>query len=189
MSDPGLPRDAPDDAPTDVLALALAAELGKKTGVSWVTYDGQQHAVWHTWTDPGDGGVLCLVSGGTEQPLPDIPHDAPVEVTMRSKDTGGRLLTWVGRACVVRPGDEHWDAVTAALVGARLNLPDLTTAADVWADSSVVRRIVPTGEAVERPGRLGDDAHLAPPVATPATTRGRLPRILHRRVRRRPTLS
>ena len=85
---------------------------------------------------------------------------------MRSKDNGGRLLTWVGTASVVPPGSEHWEPVTTALVAGRLNLADLATAADTWARTSVVRRIV-----------------------TPATTRGRLPRVLHRRVKRRPKLS
>jgi hypothetical protein len=36
---------------------------------------------------------------------------------------------------------------------------------------------------------LSDDAHAAAPRPTPATTRGRLPAVLHRRVRRRPRLS
>ena len=170
---------------TDLLALALVAELGKKTGVSWVRYTDRPHAVWHVWADD----ALCLVSGGDEQPLPDLEDGARVEVVMRSKDSGGRLLTWVGTASVVHPGSEHWEPVTTALVAGRLNLADLATAADGWARTSVVRRIVPTGELVEEPGRLSDDAHRAVPVPTPAITRGRLPRVLHRRVKRRPKLS
>jgi hypothetical protein len=164
---------------------ALVAELARKTAVSWVRHGGRSHAVWHVWSD----GALCLVSGGDEQRLPEIGDGEPVEVVMRSKDDGGRLVTWVGTASVVRPGDELWEPTTAALVSARLNLRDLTTAADGWARTSVVRRVVPTGEFVEAPGRLSDDAHLAVPEETTAITRGPLPRILHRRVRRRPRLS
>jgi hypothetical protein len=48
---------------------------------------------------------------------------------------------------------------------------------------------VPTGEVVESPGALSSDAHLAPPGPTPATTRRGLPRVLHRRSKRRPRLS
>lgn len=169
----------------DALSAALVAELGKKTAVSWIRYAGRTHAVWHKWLDD----ALCVVSGGDEQPLPDIGDGERVEVLMRSKDNGGRLVTWVGRAHVVRPDDEAWEPVTTALVGDRLNLPDLATAADRWARTSVVRRIVPTGELVESPGALSDDAHRATPVETPAITRGRLPKVLHRRVRRRPELS
>jgi hypothetical protein len=171
-----------------VTELALIAELSRKTGVSWLSATGAEertYAVWHVWHDD----ALCLVSGGGEQPLPDIDDGARVEVTQRSKDNGGRLVTWVGTASVVPPGSAEWDSITPALVSDRLNLRDLTTAADEWARSSVVRKVVPTGELVEAPGRLSEDAHRATPAPTPATTRGRLPKVLHRRVRRRPKLS
>ena len=128
---------------------ALVAELGRRTDVCWVRVGPSEQpvtqAVWHVWVD----GALAVVSGGDEQPFPDVEDGGRVEVVMRSKDTGGRLLTWLGRACVVRPGDEQWDTTTAALVAARLNLRDPTSAADTWARSSVVRRIVPTGEYVD----------------------------------------
>jgi hypothetical protein len=167
---------------------ALVAELAKKTSTSWVRYAGETHAVWHAWVD----GALCLVSGGEEQPLPGIDELEPgdrVEVTMRSKENGGRLVTWVAEPHVVRPGDEAWEPVTTALVAGRLNLDDLSTAADEWAEHSVITRLVPTGELVEQPGSLSADSHRAEPKPTPATTRGRLPKVLHRRVRRRPKLS
>ena len=169
----------------DPSAVALVAELSKKTGVSWLRHGTATHAVWHVWHDD----ALCLVSGGDEQPLPDIGDGEQVEITQRSKDNGGRLITWVGEVSVVRPGDEHWADTTAALVSDRLNLADLGTTADEWARTSVVRRIRPTGQVVESPGSLSDDAHRATPPETPATTRGPLPRVLHRRVKRRPRLS
>ena len=167
------------------LTSALVAELAKKTSVCWVRWGDRTHAVWHVWHDDS----LCVVSGGDEQPLPDIDDGARVEVVLRSKDNGGRLVTWVGTASVVRPDSEAWGPVTAALVPDRLNAPDLATTADGWAQTSVVRRIVPTGEYAEAPGDLSDDAHRATPQPTPATTLGRLPRVLHRRVKRRPKLS
>jgi hypothetical protein len=122
------------------------AELGRKTGVCWVRHGEVTQPVWHVWVDGG----LAVVSGGDEQPFPDVKDGDRVEVVMRSKDTGGRLLTWVGHVTVVLPGDERWAATTAALVAARLNLPDTATAADQWAERSVVRRVVPTGEYVDR---------------------------------------
>ncbi len=166
---------------------ALIAELAKKTGVSWLRYgtSGQRHAAWHLWYDD----ALHLVSGGHEQPLPGLEDVDRVEVTMRSKENGGRLVTWVGRRSVVRPEDEAWQPVTTALAGDRLNLDDLEAAVRDWAAHSVVSRIEPTGETLEVPGALGDDDEAAPPRPTPATTRGALPRVLHRRVRRRPRLS
>ena len=126
----------------DDVAEALVAELARKTGLCWVRYDGRDHAVWHVWHDD----ALCLVSDGEEQPLPEIPEGALVEVVMRSKDTGGRVLAWVGRVSVVLPEDEAWAGTTAALVAGRLNLRDPATAAERWAVSSVVRRVTPTGD-------------------------------------------
>lgn len=177
---------APDQPGSDpAFTSALIAELGKKTAVCWLRYDGQVHAVWHVWLDD----ALCLVSGGDEQPLPGIEETPVVEVTMRSKESGGRLLTWVGEVSVVRPSDELWEPVTTALVAGRLNLADLAKAAGEWAERSVVVRVVPTGELAEAPGDLSSDAHLATPKPTTATTRRGLPRVLHRRSKRRPKLS
>lgn len=185
---------------TEAFTTALIAELGKKTSVCWLRYDqpgaaassggsgrgaAPARAVWHTWYDD----ALHLVAGGTEQPLPGIAEADRVEVTMRSKENGGRLVTWVGRPTVVRPGDASWDAVTDALVSDRLNLDDLGTAKDEWAAHSVVLRVDPTGELLEEPGSLSDQDHSAPPAPTTATTRGALPRVLHRRKRGRPGLS
>ncbi len=167
------------------VAGALIAELSKKTGVCWLTYGGATHAAWHAWVDD----ALYVVSGGDEQPLPGMDEVDRVEVTMRSKENGGRLLTWVADASAVLPDDEHWAPATTALVAGRLNLADLSTAADTWAETSTVTRLAPTGEVLEQPGSLPDAAHLAVPKPSPATTKGALPKILHRRVKRRPKLS
>ncbi|HJR39756.1 MAG TPA: hypothetical protein VJ819_15340 [Nocardioidaceae bacterium] len=169
----------------DPFLAALTQELGKKTGVCWLRYDGQEHAAWHIWLDD----ALYLVSGGAEQPLPGIEDASSVEVVMRSKENGGRLLTWVAAASVVHPTDELWQPVTAALVSARLNLDDLSTAAADWAEHSVVTRLAPTATVVESPGALSDASHRAEPGPTRATTRGPLPKVFHRRMKRRPKLS
>lgn len=187
---------------------ALITELARKTGVSWLRYGAaapaadtraenradnradadaahDTHAVWHLWFDDS----LYVLSGGEEQSLPGIENVERVEVMMRSKDNGGRLLTWVALASDVRPDDELWEPVTAALAAGRLNVANLAAAPAGWAETSRVTRLLPTGETVEDPDNLDDDAHLATPPPTPATTRGPLPRVLHRRVKRRPRLS
>ena len=169
----------------DVFNAALIRELSKKTSVCWLRYDGVDHPAWHIWLDD----AVYVVSGGNEQPLPEIEDVDAIEVVMRSKDNGGRLVTWVADVTVVQPSDELWGPVTKALVAARLNLEDLATAAGEWAEHSVVSRIAPTEELVESPGSLSDEAHLATPKPTEATTRGPLPRVFHRRHTRRPKLS
>ncbi len=178
MTEPSSPQDP-------AFTSALVAEVSKKSGVCWLRYDGQDHAVWHVWLDD----ALYVVSGGDEQPLPGIEELTGVEVLMRSKESGGRIVTWVGDVSVVPPDEERWEPVTAALVAGRLNLADLKAAPEEWAERSVVSRIVPTDRVVEAPGRLSDEAHLATPRPTSATTRGALPRVLHRRSRRRRDLS
>lgn len=137
----------PTEPPASDATALLVAELGRKSAVCWVRHGGHAQPFWHVWVDD----ALAVVSGGDEQPFPDVEDGGRVEVVMRSADTGGRLVTWVGRACVVRPDDERWAATTSALVAGRLNVSDLATAADRWAEQSVVRRILPTGEYVERP--------------------------------------
>ena len=172
------------------VSTALIAELGKKTSVCWLRFSrydepATEHAVWHVWHDD----ALVLVSGGAEQPLPGISLADSVQVTMRSKDNGGRLVTWVGTPSRLLPGSDEWGPAVAALASARLSIPSLSDTPDVWATDSVVTRIAPTGAVVEAPGSLGEASHAAVPRPTPATTRGALPRVLHRRKRRRPPLS
>jgi hypothetical protein len=169
------------DAAPSVPLLPLIEELAKKTSVCWLRLEGRTHAAWHAWHD----GALCLVAGAGEQPLPGLADLAErggqVEVVMRSKDNGGRLVAWVGEVRRVAPDDTAWEPVTAALVAGRLNLDDPAATPDRWAASATVVQVRPTGEAVEAPGTLPDDAHRAAPLPSPATTRGPLPRVLHRR--------
>lgn len=169
---------------------ALVAELGRRTGVCWLRYadeDGSEHrrAAWHVWYDD----ALHLVAGGTEQQLPGIEAAGRVEVTMRSKESHGRLVTWVGEVEVLAADDERRPGAVEALLAERLNLPDIAEAREAWRRQSVVVRVTPTGEVLETPDALDDSAHEAPPAPTPATTRGPLPRVLHRRARRRRPLS
>ena len=46
------------------------------------------------------------------------------EVTVRSKDKGGRLVAWTARVVELAPGSEAWEAAVAELKGKRLNAPD-----------------------------------------------------------------
>lgn len=115
----------------------LVAELSRRTDVCWVVQAAGTRMVWHTWADD----ALCVVSGGDEQPLLEVDDGSGVEVVLRSRDTGGRLITWPGRVSVVRPSDAGWEPVTAALVAARLNLLDPDRAPQRWAAASVVHRI------------------------------------------------
>jgi len=120
----------------------LVAELAKKSGLVWISYAGHTRAVWHEWID----GAVCVVAGGTEQPLPDIERHDTVILSLRSKSTRALVAEVKARVEVVTPDSEHWDAVTLALKAGRLNLADGDHAIERWATESVVVRLVPTDE-------------------------------------------
>lgn len=123
--------------PTD-----LVAELAKKSGLVWISYARESRAVWHEWV----GDAVCVVAGGTEQPLPDIERHQTVHLSLRSKSNRALVAQAEARVEVVAPGSEHWDAVTTALKAGRLNLADSDHAIERWASESVVVRLVPTGQ-------------------------------------------
>jgi hypothetical protein len=122
--------------PTD-----LIADLAKKSGLVWVTYAGKTYALWHEWV----GDAICIVSGGTEQSLPDIAAQTTVSVSLRSKATRALAAQIEAAVEVVTPGSEHWESVTTALKAGRLNLVDGSEAIDRWSRESVVVRLVPIG--------------------------------------------
>lgn len=127
----------------------LAAELAKKSGLVWITYDGSTHIVWHEWV----GGGVCVVAGGREQPLPGIEHEKFVTLGLRSKATRQLVAEAEVRVEVVGPNSPHWDEITKALKSGRLNLTDPDDAIDRWARECVVVRLVPTGRLL-REGAL-----------------------------------
>jgi hypothetical protein len=143
------------------LRTALVEETCRKSALVWLRPLGDTHAVaaWHVFVD----GAVHLVGGGLEQPLPVLAEGQELEVTVRSKDTGGRLLTFVATATVLEPDGE----------------------ACRWARESTVLRLEPTGRLVESPGHVSHRSHAAEPAGSPATTRGPLPFVVGRRARRR----
>jgi hypothetical protein len=167
-----------------LLEQALVEEAAKKSGLVWVRGDGGTGALWHLWHD----GALCVVGGGPgEQPLPGLADGGSATVTVRSKDKGGRLVTFPARVRELAPHSEPWTAAVEELKGKRLNAPDADTMTERWARECRVLRLEPAGPATESPGAMPDDGGAAAPVPTPATTRrpipAALPRLLMRRKR------
>jgi hypothetical protein len=169
------------------LLAALVEEGMKKSGVCWVRPQTASRAYpcWHVWYE-GRAYVLTSVD---EQPLPHIEQARTAHVTIHSKDTRERLLTWTAEVSWVEPWTDEWDAVTALLVAGRLNLIDPEGAVDRWAQEGQVVRLTPTDDYIETPDEMGPYSDAAAPVDTPATTKGPPPRIVHRRKTRRPRLS
>lgn len=157
--------------------LALVEEGARKSGLLWV--NGQ--AVWHAWL----GGAVHLVTGGAvEQPVPrGLRRGEVVEVAVRSKDKGGRLVTWRGRVDVVEAGTDAWRDAVAELRPKRLNAEDADSVGERWARECTLFRITPEASA-----GMPEGSGAAPPRETPATTRrpmpAGLPKLLARRGRR-----
>ncbi|MEU9121449.1 hypothetical protein AB0C96_16610 [Streptomyces sp. NPDC048506] len=163
---------------------ALIEEATKKSGLIWVRgATGPARALWHVWHD----GAACLVGGPGEQPLADLglTDGGPATVTVRSKDKGGRLVAWQARVVEPAPESEAWRAAVEELKGKRLNAPDADTLAERWARECRVLRLEPAAdEAVQRPGRMPEGSHAAPPLASAAITRRPIPAALPKLLRR-----
>ena len=171
------------DDPGSALARALVEETCRKSALVWVRPLGTTRAspVWHAFVD----GAVHVVGGGIEQPLPSVPEGEEVEVTVRSKDTGGRLLTYRASVTRVRPDEPAWATVVPELHAKRLNPPDGERQPERWARESTVLRLEATGRLVESPGHLSSRSHAAEPPGSSATTRDPLPFVVGRRAHRR----
>ncbi|MFD4621290.1 hypothetical protein [Streptomyces sp. NPDC058475] len=174
-----------------LLQRALVEEATKKSGLIWVRSGGpaapQGHevptrALWHVWHD----GAACLVGDGPgEQPLPGLADGGDAVVTVRSKDKGGRLVSWSAKVVELSPGSPEWEAAVGELKGKRLNAPDGEAMPERWARECRVLRLEPSGATAE----LSDGSLAAPPLPSPATTRqpipAGLPRLLLKKKRKR----
>ncbi len=165
--------------PPAVNVSALLGEAMSKSGLLWIEIpDGRTWPAWHVWT----GDTAYVVSGPGEQTLPWLPPE--VRLILRSKDTGGRLLTVRAHAQVLEPGAPAWTAAADELRTGRLNAVDdcLTR----WADACTVTALRPFGAPVELPGSYAADDLRHPPVPSRATTARWRPWHWRGRAARRP---
>ncbi|MBB2985867.1 hypothetical protein [Terracoccus luteus] len=155
------PDPGPAERPLDVTA--LLGEAMSKSGLFWVDVEGDRTwPVWHVWDD----GAAYVVSGPGEQPLPWLPPE--VRLILRSKDTGGRLLTVRAHAHVLRPGTGTWVRAAELLRASRLNAVDDSWSR--WADECTVTAFLPFDAPLEAPGSFADADGRDVPARTTATT-------------------
>ncbi|MFI5753709.1 hypothetical protein [Streptomyces sp. NPDC051569] len=161
-----------------LLGQALVEEATKKSGLIWVRGSEPARALWHVWLD---GAAHLVGDGPGEQPLPGLADGSVAEVTVRSKDKGGRLVGWTAAVTELAPGSEGWEAAVAELKGKRLNAPDAEVMTERWARECRVLRLAPQDVITELPqGSLA-----AVPLPTGATTRQPVPAALGRLLLRR----
>ncbi|MGA8045272.1 MAG: hypothetical protein WCA30_03310 [Dermatophilaceae bacterium] len=151
-------------APT-VTMTALLAEAAGKSDIMWVEVPGERaFPVWYAWVTDR----FYVVSGEGEQLLPPLPE--VVRLVLRSKDTGGRLLTVSATAHRLAPHTPSWEQAVAALAAERLNATD--DVAVRWAASGVVHALHPFGEPLAAPGSHTGDSGRAAVLPAPPTTLG-----------------
>ncbi|MER6994187.1 hypothetical protein [Streptomyces sp. NPDC000410] len=166
-----------------LLGHALVEEATKKSGLIWVRGTGSPaRALWHVWHE---GAAHVVGDGPGEQPLPGLTDGGSADVTVRSKDKGGRLVTWTATVHELAPRSEAWEAAVSELKGKRLNAPDGEGVPERWARECRVLRLEPVSSSTNHPeGSLS-----ATPLPSPAITRrpipAALPRLLMRRGRKR----
>lgn len=154
---------------------SIIDEATKKSELVWLAVaglPGQSHRpVWHIW----QGGAAYLVYDGSEQLVPGLAEAESAVVTVRSKDKGGRLVSWRAAVDNVAPGTALWEEVVPLLVGKRLNSKDGDAVAGRWARECKVARLTPTGELVDDPANPSTSSQAAPPAPTEAATTTRIP--------------
>ncbi|GHK00846.1 hypothetical protein ACWEWI_20755 [Streptomyces sp. NPDC003753] len=168
---------------SELLEKALVEEATKKSGLIWVqgaAPAAAARALWHVWYE----GAACVVGDGPgEQPLPGLVDGGDAVVTVRSKDKGGRIVTWPARVVELAPGSPEWEGAVAELKGKRLNASDGEEMPERWRRECRVLRLEPRGTTVPLPS----DSQAARPVPTSATTRRPIPAALPRLLRRKRT--
>ncbi len=168
---------------SELLERALIEEATKKSGLIWVKGPGgPARALWHVWHE----GAACVIGDGPgEQPLPGLADGGPAEVTVRSKDKGGRLVSWAATVVELPPDTEAWTGAVAELKGKRLNAPDGEAMTGRWARECRLLRLEPTGATAPLPDGSLAEAPLPTPVTTRRPVPAGLPRLLFKRKRRR----
>ncbi len=173
VTDPASPPADPPPPPVNLSA--LLSEALSKSDVCWIRTPTWTRAVWHAY----DREAVLIVTGPGEQSLPALPDE--VELILRSKDAGSRLLRTSAKAVVLPPEHPMWPAAAAALAAERLNATDdqLTR----WRESATIYVLHPYGLPIERPGEyaVAPAAEAVHPAA--ATTSGWRPRHLGGRAR------
>jgi hypothetical protein len=142
---------------------ALLNEAMNKSGLLWIDVaDDRTWPAWHVW----DETTAFVVSGPGEQPLPWLPKE--VNLILRSKDTGGRLLTTRAHATVLEPGTAEWEHAAELLRASRLNAVDDSVTR--WARECTITALAPFGSPLEAPGAYTALDLRTEPARTTATT-------------------
>lgn len=170
------PAAAEPDPPKPLNLSALLAEALTKSDVCWISTPAWSRLVWHAY----DRDVVLVVTGPGEQALPALPEQ--VELVVRSKDSGGRLLAITARVVVLPPDHEMWPIAAQALAGERLNAVDDQVAR--WREECTIYLLHPYGVPSQAPGTHTHESGAAAFAPAQVATAGWRPAHLGGRPRR-----
>jgi hypothetical protein len=174
---------------TSEQAVTEIAAVMKKAGLVWLSWNGGRPVpAWFATVDR-QYVVLADAADSAEQPLPGLAAAGSAEVVVPAKPATNRLASWQATVRRLDPGSEEWTAAAQVLRTERLNAAGLDTQLERWKTQADLLVLEPTGEITEAEGRYDATPRAEAPIGTTATTRGRAPITLHRRIRRRPRLS
>jgi hypothetical protein len=177
-----------NDAAVTEIAAEIAAVM-KKAGLVWLSWSGRRPApAWFATVD-GRYVVLADRADSAEQPLPGLATAGAAEVVVPAKPATNRLAAWKATVRRLEPGTEDWTAAALVLRTERLNAAGLDTQLERWKTEADLLMLEPTGEITESADHYDASPRAETPVGTKATTRGKAPITLHRKIRRRPKLS
>ena len=97
--------------------------------------------------DPGHSrrGAAYVVTGTGEQALPGLADGRQVTVTVPSKDSRGRLITWTAEVGRIVPGSDEWGEVAGLLAARRrAGAEPPASLPERWAAQAAVFRLSPS---------------------------------------------
>lgn len=149
---------------SEVNLSALTTEALNKSTVLWLRANGRDRATWFATGEDDLAGRVLLASGGPEPDLGDLPEE--VQLILRSKGDGGRLLTLRAEARTIDPDNPLWEPAARSLLGERLNAPqDLI---EQWRTETTLWSLALFGAPLQAPGAPAPDstARVDAPITT-----------------------
>lgn len=87
-----------------------------------------EQGVWYVL----EGDKVYVLTGPTEQQVPNLVGSPEVELVVRSKDAGSQIARVPATTRIIAPDDPLFDQIGRAGLGKRLNLPDGDGALERW---------------------------------------------------------
>jgi hypothetical protein len=79
-----------------------------------------------------EDGRVYVLTGPTEQQVPNLVASPEVELVVRSKEVGSQIARVPATTRVIAPDDPLFEQIGRAGLGKRLNLPDGDGALERW---------------------------------------------------------